>query len=89
MFGIRCLECLPIAPWPFPVSVRNCIESFDERSMALSIRSFGTWSGVVNVDPGRNRLYDDLVELMPSPVVELNRAMAIAMAFGPAAGIET
>jgi RNA polymerase sigma factor (sigma-70 family) len=32
--------------------------------------------------------YDDLVELMPSPVVELNRAMAIAMAFGPAAGIE-
>jgi RNA polymerase sigma factor (sigma-70 family) len=33
-------------------------------------------------------LYDDLVELMPSPVVELNRAMAIAMAFGPAAGIE-
>jgi len=33
-------------------------------------------------------LYDDLVELMPSPVVELNRAMAIAMALGPAAGIE-
>ena len=33
-------------------------------------------------------LYDDLVELMPSPVVELNRAMAVAMAFGPAAGIE-
>ena len=33
-------------------------------------------------------LYDDLVELMPSPVVELNRAMAIAMAFGPAAAIE-
>jgi RNA polymerase sigma-70 factor, ECF subfamily len=33
-------------------------------------------------------LYDDLVALMPSPVVELNRAMAVAMAFGPAAGIE-
>jgi RNA polymerase sigma factor (sigma-70 family) len=32
-------------------------------------------------------LYDALVELVPSPVVELNRAMAIAMAFGPAAGI--
>jgi RNA polymerase sigma-70 factor (ECF subfamily) len=33
-------------------------------------------------------LYGDLVQLVPSPVVELNRAMAIAMAFGPAAGIE-
>jgi RNA polymerase sigma factor (sigma-70 family) len=33
-------------------------------------------------------LYGDLVQLVPSPVVELNRAMAVAMAFGPAAGIE-
>jgi RNA polymerase sigma factor (sigma-70 family) len=33
-------------------------------------------------------LYDELIQLVPSPVVELNRAMAVAMAFGPAAGIE-
>jgi RNA polymerase sigma factor (sigma-70 family) len=33
-------------------------------------------------------LYDELSQLVPSPVVELNRAMAVAMAFGPAAGIE-
>ncbi len=33
-------------------------------------------------------LYDALSELMPSPVVELNRAVAISMAFGPAAGLE-
>ncbi len=33
-------------------------------------------------------LYGDLVRIMPSPVVELNRAVAIAMAFGPAAGLE-
>ena len=33
-------------------------------------------------------LYDELGELMPSPVVELNRAVAVAMAFGPAAGLE-
>ena len=33
-------------------------------------------------------LYDALAELAPSPVVELNRAMAVAMAFGPAAGLE-
>lgn len=33
-------------------------------------------------------LYDALAELMPSPVVELNRAVAVSMAFGPAAGLE-
>jgi len=33
-------------------------------------------------------LYAALVQLMPSPVVELNRAIAVAMAFGPAAGLE-
>ena len=33
-------------------------------------------------------LYDALAQLAPSPVVELNRAVAIAMAFGPAAGLE-
>jgi RNA polymerase sigma factor (sigma-70 family) len=33
-------------------------------------------------------LYDALTQLAPSPVVELNRAVAVAMAFGPAAGLE-
>ena len=33
-------------------------------------------------------LYDALAQLTPSPVVELNRAVAYAMAFGPAAGLE-
>jgi len=33
-------------------------------------------------------LYDALAERAPSPVVELNRAVALAMAFGPAAGLE-
>jgi RNA polymerase sigma factor (sigma-70 family) len=33
-------------------------------------------------------LYDGLVELTQSPVVELNRAVAVGMAFGPAAGLE-
>jgi len=32
-------------------------------------------------------LYDALVQLSPSPVVELNRAVAVAMAFGPAAAL--
>jgi RNA polymerase sigma factor (sigma-70 family) len=34
------------------------------------------------------RLYAQLAELVPSPVVELNRAVAVAMAFGPQAGLE-
>ncbi|HZG48569.1 MAG TPA: RNA polymerase sigma factor [Thermoleophilaceae bacterium] len=33
-------------------------------------------------------LYDALAELAPSPVVELNRAVAVAMAFGPQDGLE-
>ena len=33
-------------------------------------------------------LYDALAQLSPSPIVELNRGMAFAMAFGPQAGLE-
>jgi len=33
-------------------------------------------------------LYDALSRVAPSPVVEVNRAVALAMAFGPAAGLE-
>jgi len=39
------------------------------------------WKGIA-------ALYDALAQLMPSPIVELNRAVALAMAFGPAAGLE-
>lgn len=33
-------------------------------------------------------LYDALAQVAPSPVVQLNRAVAVGMAFGPAAGLE-
>jgi len=33
-------------------------------------------------------LYDALAQLAPSPIVELNRAVAVAMAFGPEVGLE-
>ena len=39
------------------------------------------WSRIV-------ALYGELARLAPSPVVELNRAVAVAMAFGPEAGLE-
>lgn len=38
------------------------------------------WAGIA-------ALYDALAELLPSPVVELNRAVAVGMAYGPAAGL--
>jgi RNA polymerase sigma factor (sigma-70 family) len=40
------------------------------------------WSRIVE-------LYDRLAKLTPSPVVELNRAVALAMAFGPQAGLDS
>ncbi|MCU1306132.1 MAG: polymerase sigma-70 factor, subfamily [Acidobacteriaceae bacterium] len=33
-------------------------------------------------------LYTELAEVAPSPIVDLNRAVAVSMAFGPAAGLE-
>jgi RNA polymerase sigma factor (sigma-70 family) len=33
-------------------------------------------------------LYDELVSIMPSPIVDLNRAVAYGMAFGPQKGLE-
>ena len=39
------------------------------------------WSRIVS-------LYDELAQLIPSPVVELNRAVAISMARGPQAGLD-
>jgi len=33
-------------------------------------------------------LYDELFRIMPTPVVELNRAVALGMALGPARGLE-
>jgi RNA polymerase sigma factor (sigma-70 family) len=34
------------------------------------------------------QLYTELVRLVPSPIVELNRAVAVGMAFGPQAGLD-
>ena len=38
--------------------------------------------------PRMATIYEALAQLAPSPVVELNRAVAVAMASGPAAGLE-
>ena len=33
-------------------------------------------------------LYGELTQLTPSPIIELNRAVAVSLAYGPAAGLE-
>ncbi|MFO1222316.1 MAG: sigma-70 family RNA polymerase sigma factor [Burkholderiaceae bacterium] len=38
--------------------------------------------------PGIVALYDALAQVVPTPVVQLNRAVAVGMAFGPAAALE-
>jgi RNA polymerase sigma-70 factor (ECF subfamily) len=48
----------------------------------------GAHSGDESDWPAIARLYERLAEFQPSPVVELNRAVAVAMADGPQAGLE-
>ena len=65
---------------------------------ALSLRAPGPYqlqagiaaahSGDESDWPAIARLYERLAEHAPSPVVELNRAVAVAMAEGPGAGLE-
>jgi RNA polymerase sigma-70 factor (ECF subfamily) len=83
-----------------PVLVRRGLEALDRA--LLSGRVLGPYTlqasiaachararTAADTDWGRiAALYDALAQLAPSPVVELNRAVAVAMAFGPAAGLE-
>jgi predicted RNA polymerase sigma factor len=39
------------------------------------------WAAIVS-------LYDELLDVVPSPVIELNRAVAVSMASGPQAGLD-
>jgi RNA polymerase sigma-70 factor, ECF subfamily len=74
--ALRRAEALarPLGPYTLQAAISAC--------HARARRSEETdWPRIV-------ALYDALVELTRSPVVELNRAVAVAMAFGPAAGLE-
>jgi RNA polymerase sigma factor (sigma-70 family) len=63
----------PLGPYALQAAIAAC--------HARAVRPEDTdWPRIV-------ALYDALVELTRSPVVELNRAVAVAMAFGPAAGL--
>jgi predicted RNA polymerase sigma factor len=61
-----------------PYTLQAAIAACHARALAPAATD---WAHVVT-------LYEALAEVAPSPVVELNRAVAVAMAFGPAAGLE-
>ncbi len=69
------LQLLPGAPGPYQLqaAIAAC------HATAPSVEATD-WPLVV-------QLYDDLLEIAASPVVRLNRAVAVAMADGPAAGL--
>ncbi len=62
---------------PGPYTLQAAIAACHARALAAEETD---WEGIA-------ALYAELVQLMPSPIVELNRAVAIAMAFGPEAGL--
>jgi len=63
---------------PGPYAVQAAIAACHARANTAESTD---WPRIVN-------LYAELAKLMPSPIVELNRAVAVAMASGPAAGLE-
>jgi len=65
-----------VAPWPIRDAGRDrCL------SRAGPSPEDTDWPHIVT-------LYGTLAQLAPSPIVELNRAVAVAMAFGPQAGLD-
>jgi RNA polymerase sigma-70 factor, ECF subfamily len=70
--GLRLLPATP-GPYQLQAAIAAC------HATAASVESTD-WRLI-------GRLYDELLETAPSPVVRLNRAVAVAMADGPAAGL--
>ena len=63
---------------PGPYAIQAAIAACHARARAAEETDWGRIA----------TLYQDLMRLTPSPVVELNRAVAVGMAHGPAAGLE-
>jgi RNA polymerase sigma-70 factor, ECF subfamily len=76
--GLRALERAESLPGPLgPYGMQAAIAACHARALEASETD---WVRIA-------ALYDALSQLTPSPVVELNRAVAVGMAFGPAAGL--
>ncbi len=77
--GLRALERAEALGRPLgPYALQAAIAACHARALAPEQTD---WARIVG-------LYGALAELSPSPIVELNRAVALAMLFGPAAGLD-
>jgi RNA polymerase sigma-70 factor (ECF subfamily) len=74
--GIAMVDRLSHEPGPYAIQAAIAAEHTRASSAADT-----DWRRIV-------RLYDSLLTVRSSPVVELNRAVAVAMTDGPAAGLE-
>jgi RNA polymerase sigma factor (sigma-70 family) len=77
--GLAALERAESQPGPLgPYTLQAAIAACHARAVTADITD---WTRIA-------ALYDALAQVAPSPVVTLNRAVAVAMAFGPVAGLE-
>jgi RNA polymerase sigma factor (sigma-70 family) len=76
--GLAALErAQALTPSPGPHVLQAAIAACHARARTAEATD---WARIVG-------LYGELAQVMPSPVVELNRAVALAMLFGPEAGL--
>ena len=77
--GLAALAHAERLPGPFgPYTLQAAIAACHARA---AVAAETDWTRIT-------AFYDALVQVSPSPVVALNRAVAVGMAFGPAAGLE-
>ena len=76
--GLRLIERALASPRIGPYSIQAAIAAVHAESPSASATDWAEIAG----------LYDALLRADPSPVIELNRAVAVAMRDGPAAGLE-
>ncbi len=77
--GLDALARTEALPGPLgPYSMQAAIAACHARALTVARTD---WARIVAI-------YDALAQLAPSPVVTLNRAVAVSMAFSPAAGLE-
>ncbi|NOT44372.1 MAG: RNA polymerase sigma factor, partial [Acidobacteria bacterium] len=75
--GVRLVEAALASRRPGPYTIQAAVAALHAQAPSAEDTD---WTEIVG-------LYDVLLRLEPSPVVELNRAVAVAMRDGPAAGL--
>src|SRR5262249_6883087 len=76
--GLALVERALSSRWSGPYTLQAAIAAVHARASSTAATDWGQIVG----------LYDVLMQADPSPVVELNRAVAVAMRDGPAAGLD-